>query len=130
MKAWAKHPVIYEINTWAWLQELGQKYKSPVTLAKVPREEWDGIADLKVDAVWFMGVWGQSPAGITIANQNKGLLEDFRRAISDFRFRSSPVGCSSGFPFPPIRRMQGRGFRVVGKPSVTRPLADRPNGAS
>ena len=85
MNPWPKHPVIYEINTWVWLQELSQEYKSPVTLAKVPREKWDGIADLKVDAVWFMGVWERSPAGITIANQNKGLLEDFRRALSDFR---------------------------------------------
>ena len=85
MNPWPKHPVIYEINTWVWLQELSQEYKSPVTLAKVPREKWDGIADLKVDAVWFMGVWERSPAGIAIANQNKGLLEDFRRALRDFR---------------------------------------------
>ena len=85
MNPWPKHPVIYEINTWVWLQELSQEYKSPVTLAKVPREKWDAIADLKVDAVWFMGVWERSPAGIAIANQNKGLLEDFRRALSDFR---------------------------------------------
>jgi hypothetical protein len=85
MNPWPKHPVIYEINTWVWLQELSQEYKSPVTLAKVPREKWDGIADLKVDAVWFMGVWERSPAGIAIANQNKGLLEDFRHILSDFR---------------------------------------------
>ena len=85
MNPWPKHPVIYEINTWVWLQELSQKYKNPITLAKVPLEEWDSIADLKVDAVWFMGVWERSPAGIAIANQNKGLLEDFRRALSNFR---------------------------------------------
>ena len=85
MNPWPKHPVIYEINTWVWLQELSQKYKRPITLARVPREEWDAIADLKVDAVWFMGVWERSPAGIAIANQNKGLLEDFRRVLSDFR---------------------------------------------
>ena len=85
MKKWPRYPVIYEINTWVWLQELSQKYKSPVTLAKVPREEWDSIAGMKVDAVWFMGVWERSPAGIAIANQNKGLLEDFRRALSNFR---------------------------------------------
>jgi glycosidase len=85
MEDWPRYPVIYEINTWVWLQELSQKYKSPITLAKVPTEEWDSIADLKVDAVWFMGVWERSPAGIAIANQNKGLLEDFRRALPDFR---------------------------------------------
>ena len=53
MNPWPKHPVIYEINTWVWLQELSHKYKSPVTLAKIPRKKWDGIADLKVDGVRF-----------------------------------------------------------------------------
>jgi glycosidase len=85
MRTWPKYPVIYEINTWVWLQELSQKYKGPITLAKVPREEWEKIAGLKVDAVWFMGVWERSPAGIAIANRNKGLLEDFRRALPDYR---------------------------------------------
>ena len=50
-------------------------------MATVPRREWDAIAALGFDAVWFMGVWERSPAGIAIANQNKGLLEDFRRAL-------------------------------------------------
>ena len=31
-----------------------------------------------------MGVWERSPAGIEIAMRNKGLLEDFRRALPDF----------------------------------------------
>jgi len=39
MNPWLKHPVIYEIDTWVWLQELSQEYKSPVTLAKVPPGE-------------------------------------------------------------------------------------------
>ena len=25
MKSWSKHPVIYEINAWVWLQELRDK---------------------------------------------------------------------------------------------------------
>src|SRR4029077_7133472 len=37
------------------------------------------------DSAWFMGVWERSPAGIAIANQNKGLVDDFRRALPDFR---------------------------------------------
>ncbi len=85
MKSWQRYPVIYEINTRVWLQELSQKYKSPVTLANVPQKEWDSTADLEVDAVWLMGVWERSPAGIAIANQNKTLLEEFRRALPDYR---------------------------------------------
>jgi hypothetical protein len=37
--------------------------------------------------LWLMGVWERSPAGISIANRNAGLLEDFRRALPDFRCR-------------------------------------------
>src|SRR5512135_2844481 len=85
MKSWPVYPVIYEINTWVWLQELSRKYQSPVTLAKVPGREWDALGDLGADAVWLMGVWERSPAGTTIANANPGLLADFRRALPDYR---------------------------------------------
>jgi glycosidase len=50
----------------------------------VPREEWDAIAALGFDAVWLMGVWERSPAGIAIALRNDGLVESFRRALPDF----------------------------------------------
>ena len=40
MRSWPRYPVIYEINTWVWLDELSRKYNRPVTLATVPAEEW------------------------------------------------------------------------------------------
>jgi len=85
MNPWPKHPVVYEINTWVWLDELSRKYERPLTLAAVPSEEWDTLSSIGADAVWFMGVWERSPAGTAVANQNKGLQEDFRRALPDFR---------------------------------------------
>jgi hypothetical protein len=84
MSRWPRYPVIYEINTWVWIDELSSKYRTPVDLATVPHEEWDAIAAHGFDAVWFMGVWERSPAGIAISMQNRGLLEDFRRALPDF----------------------------------------------
>ncbi len=84
MRTWPKNPIIYEINTWVWLLELGQKYKKLMDLATVPEQEWDAIADRGFHAVWFMGVWERSPAGIEISMRNKGLLEDFKRALPDF----------------------------------------------
>jgi hypothetical protein len=76
--------VIYEIDTWVWLDELSRKYRRPVDLAGVPQEEWDSIAAYGFDAVWLMGVWERSPEGIAISMRNEGLLEDFRRALPDF----------------------------------------------
>ncbi len=84
MKRWPSHPLVYEINTWVWLRDLGQKYRRPLTLANVPEAEWEAIAALGVDAVWLMGVWERSPAGIKIAMRNRGLVEDFKRALPDF----------------------------------------------
>jgi len=84
MKQWAKHPLIYEINTWVWLNELSRKHNRPVTLATVPSEEWNYLSSFGADAIWLMGVWERSPAGIGVAMQNQGLLEDFRRALPDF----------------------------------------------
>jgi hypothetical protein len=85
MNPMPQHPVLYEINTWVWLGELSRKFERRVTLAAVPAEEWDRLSSLGADAVWFMGVWERSPAGTAIANRNPGLLEEFRRALPDFR---------------------------------------------
>ncbi len=85
MATWPRYPVVYEINTWVWLSELGDKSGSPVDLGSVPPSEWDAMARLGFDAVWLMGVWERSPAGIAIANRNSNLLADFRRALPDFR---------------------------------------------
>jgi len=85
VSAWKQYPTLYEINTWVWLADLSQKYQKIINLASVPSAEWDAIAAYGFDAVWFMGVWERSPAGIAIANQNNGLLQDFLRALPDFR---------------------------------------------
>ena len=85
MRSWPRYPVIYEINTWVWLDELSRKYNRSVSLSTVPAEEWDFLSSFGFDAIWLMGVWERSPAGIAIANQNQGLLEDFRRALPDYR---------------------------------------------
>lgn len=86
MERWKKNPVIYEINTWVWLRELSLETGYPVTLANVPEAYWDRLMHLQIDAVWFMGVWERSPAGIEISNQNAGNLSDFHRALPDFSF--------------------------------------------
>lgn len=86
---WPRNPTLYEINTWVWLSELRQKYEREVDLASVPSTEWDAVAAYGFDAVWLMGVWERSPAGIKIANHNKNLLDDFRRALPDFLFNDN-----------------------------------------
>jgi hypothetical protein len=77
------HPVIYEINTIAWLSELSRRAGAPVTLGTVPAHEWDAIARLGVHAVWLMGVWERSPAGLAIAAADTGHQEEWHRILPD-----------------------------------------------
>lgn len=82
--SWPKHPVIYEINTWVWLEELGRRFGGAVTLDSVPDAVWDEIAALRPDAVWLMGVWERSPIGLKIAQDHEGLQAECRRALPDY----------------------------------------------
>ena len=85
MKPWTRHPKIYEINTWVWLQELSRKHNRSVTLSAVPKEEWDYLSSFGFDAIWLMGVWERSPKGLQVAIGNERLMADFRRALPDLR---------------------------------------------
>ncbi|HVN70843.1 MAG TPA: alpha-amylase family glycosyl hydrolase [Desulfomonilia bacterium] len=85
MRNWPKHPRIYEINTWLWLEELSRTFGYEVTLADVPQETWNSFVPLSLDAVWLMGVWERSPAGIGITMMDKDNQDEFRRVLPDFR---------------------------------------------
>ncbi len=84
MKTNVSNPVIYEINTLVWLGEISRECQSEITLANVPDYKWDELNRLKIDAVWFMGVWERSPECIRISNADAGNLSDFHRALPDF----------------------------------------------
>ena len=78
-------PTVYEINTAVWLEGLGAGHGRPLTLSEVPAGEWDALAALPVDAVWLMGVWQRSPAGLRIALENPQLAAGNRAALPDVR---------------------------------------------
>lgn len=84
------NPVILEVNTWPWLTRLAGsgegtvRSDTPLSLAAVPEHEWDRIAGSGVDAVWLMGVWTRSVAGVAIALDDDGLVSTFREALPDF----------------------------------------------
>ncbi len=80
----AAHPFVYEINTWPWLHALSRDEGRRIDLASVPDRQWDRIADLGFDAVWLMGVWQRSPAGVAIALDNDGLTASFAAALPDW----------------------------------------------
>lgn len=78
-------PLICEIHTWAWLDELSRHAGRSLSLADVPVSAWERLRSLGFDSVWLMGVWERSPTGIAIARAHVGLALDFRRALPDLR---------------------------------------------
>ena len=63
MTGWPDQPVIYEINTAVWLNELGRTAGRRVTLADVADADWDAVTPAGVNAVWLMGVWERTRPG-------------------------------------------------------------------
>jgi glycosidase len=80
MIEWPTKPVIYEINTWVWLNTLSRTYNWPVTLDNVPDRIVDDIASLGIDAIWLMGVWMRSPAALASARKYAG---EYKSALPD-----------------------------------------------
>ncbi len=85
MTGWPDKPVIYEVNTAIWLGDLSRAAGRRVTLADVSASSWDEVTPDGIDAVWLMGVWERSPAGLALANANPGLQASFRDALPDLR---------------------------------------------
>ncbi len=77
---WPAKSVIYEINTWVWLNSLSQRLGKPITLATVPDEVLDELAAFKLDALWLMGVWTRSPLA---RQQAKAYLHEYQAALPD-----------------------------------------------
>ena len=76
--------MVYEINTWPWLDGLSADADRRLELGCVPESRWDAIAELGFDAVWLMGVWTRSPAGVAVAMSNPTLRDSFAQALPGY----------------------------------------------
>jgi hypothetical protein len=85
MSDWLRNATLYELNTWVWLKDLSRALGRNVSLGTVPDSEWDRLAELGMAAVWLMGVWERSPAGVGLGRRNRTLLAELRRALPDFQ---------------------------------------------
>lgn len=81
---WPNYPVLYEINTWVWLDELSRQTGERISLANVPDSELDKLAGYGFDGLWLMGVWQRSPGGRQVALEHAGLQGEYRKALSDY----------------------------------------------
>ncbi|MHA2366886.1 MAG: alpha-amylase family glycosyl hydrolase [Candidatus Hodarchaeales archaeon] len=81
---WPKHPTIYEINTWPWLNSLSEKNSTTITLQNIPEEIFNREISL-FNTIWLMGVWERSPASRKIAFEHPDLQREYHKALHKFR---------------------------------------------
>ncbi len=75
------NPHLYEINARVFLRRLCKKYGRKLTLAEVPEEEWQSIADKGFDLVWLMGAWQRSEAAWQQALLNADLRKRYDETL-------------------------------------------------
>lgn len=103
------HPHLYEINTWAWLEELSAREARHITLASVPDRDWDRIQSLGMDFIWLMGVWRRSAAGRTIARVRPQYFPSYDEALPGWTMKDvvgSPYSIQDYVPDPRIGSWQ------------------------
>lgn len=92
------NPHILEINTRAWLKRLERRHGKAFTLDQIPDSYWTEIKALGFDALWFMGVWKESPKGREIARSHPEVLDSVKKVLPEFSTEdiiSSPYAITS-----------------------------------
>ncbi len=101
------HPHLYEISAWPWLDGLSARGDRLVTLATVPEEEWDRIAQAGFDIVYLMGVWRRSDIGRSMARTDPALLREYDRVLPGWSMRDVPGSPYCIQAYEPDGRMGG-----------------------
>jgi glycosidase len=82
-------PILFEINTRAWLRELSEKAGHPVLLEDIPQSEIDRWKALGFTHIWLMGVWqvGPKARARALESQHADWKEEY---LSDSDIQGSP----------------------------------------
>ncbi|MFZ0738591.1 MAG: alpha-amylase family glycosyl hydrolase [Candidatus Acidiferrales bacterium] len=110
MNSHRRNPHLYEINTWAWLDELSRRPGPRVTIGDVPDSEWDNLAELGFDFIWLMGVWERSPESRREFGGDPASFATFQQALPGATMANvvgSPYSVHSYRPDPHIGDWRG-----------------------
>ena len=79
-----RYPALYQINTRAWLSDLGRTLGRPATLEDVPDASIDHIATDGFDWVWLLGIWQTGEVGRRISLSQPEWQPEYRNLLPDF----------------------------------------------
>ena len=102
-----RHPHLYEISAWPWLERLSARDNRRVTLADVPATEWDRLAEAGIDCVYLMGVWKRSTVGRLMGRTDSSLISEYDRVLPGWQMRDVPGSPYCIQAYEPDERMGG-----------------------
>ena len=105
-------PILYEVNTRAWLRELSEEAGRTVTLADVPDAEIERWQRLGFTHIWLMGVWQVGPKARDAA------LQLWREHWSKDVASTTSSTVLPGTPHPNPLPSEGRGDGAFGEGDV------------
>src|SRR5262249_38455790 len=79
-----RYPALYQINTRAWLYELGAMLGRPATPEDVPDASIDQFAADGFHWVWLLGVWQTGEAGRRVSLSQPEWQPEYRELLPDF----------------------------------------------
>ena len=79
----SSHPLLYQVNTRVWLNQLSQEFGHPCTLDDLPDEWLEAIAQQGFDWIYFLGVWQTGAAGRIHSRTAPGMRQEFFTVLPD-----------------------------------------------
>jgi len=76
-----KDPLLYQVNTRAWLTALGQDIGRPATLDDIPDAKIERLAALGFDWVWLLGVWRTGEASRRVSRSRPEWVSEYRQLL-------------------------------------------------
>ena len=74
-------PLLYEINTRCWLQELSEQAGRPITLESVPDSFFEQWRRAGFTHIWLMGAWTSGPLARAQALSQDSLRQSYAEAL-------------------------------------------------
>jgi hypothetical protein len=79
------YPSLYQINTRVWLTELSEELGRPATLDDIPEREFQRLAGMGFDWIWFLSVWTTGEKGRKVSLENPEWRHEFEQTLPNLK---------------------------------------------
>lgn len=94
------HPVLYQLNTRVYLNELSKQIGRRANLADIPEPFLQQLSQRGVEILWLLSVWTLGPRSLQESRRNPEWLQEFSRVLGDLQ--TEDIG-GSGFAIADYR---------------------------